>query len=235
MLIMSNTPLEVANDLRDKKHLTRHFDLISGDGLKKPITVIGAGGIGSWVTFALAKMGFEHIRVYDPDKVAIENVGNQLYGISDIGKYKVEALREICLNVGCEIKTVPMLFSPLDACAVEGIVVLAVDSMKARAEITADLCEDVVMIDGRMGAEKILLYTAFDEPTRDIYAKSLYSDDEAEKTPCTAKATSYCALTIAGLIVGQIKSFIQGQQTIKNMSMDAASGASIRFAHAAIQ
>lgn len=61
------------------------------------------------------------------------------------------------------------------------------------------------------------------------YAASLYSDENAVQAPCTAKATSYCALTIAGLIVGQVKSYIEEQKTIKMMNIDAASGASVVY------
>ena len=40
----------------------------------KPITVIGAGGIGAATVVALAKTGFENITVYDFDKVEEHNL-----------------------------------------------------------------------------------------------------------------------------------------------------------------
>lgn len=232
---MSQTKEEIAlalkNDIADKKHLARHFDLIDFEKLSTPVTVIGAGGIGSWVTFALAKMGFSNITVYDPDFVDIVNVGNQLYGFSDVHESKVYALKKICKNVGAEIKGMPYFFTEADSLNRKGIVIMAVDSMKARTMIHKSLPNDCFLIDGRMGAEKILIYTTDSAKKRFFYEKSLYTDENAEQVPCTAKATSYCALTIAGLIVGQVKSYVQGHKTIKNMSIDAASGASIHFSH----
>ncbi len=223
----------VQNDINDKKHLVRHYDLIDFDKLNTPITVIGAGGIGSWTVFALAKMGFSNISVWDFDKVSIENVGNQIYSFNDVGMYKVEALHYLCHSVGSPIKCHQEYFTPQSAAKLPafGVVIMAVDSMAARKELSERIPTTNFLIDGRMGAEKILLFTAIGKEQRDNYAKTLYSDENAEQVPCTAKATSYCALTISGLIVGQVKSFIQGQKTLKNLSMDAANAASIRFSH----
>jgi molybdopterin/thiamine biosynthesis adenylyltransferase len=225
------TKTQLQNDIEDRKHLTRHFDLIDQDNLSVPITVIGAGGIGSWVTFALAKMGFENITVFDDDLVDIVNVGNQLYGFNDVGQFKVHALRELCENVGSKVIANDELFEERDAIRAKGIVILAVDSMATRSMLHKALPNDVFLIDGRMGAEKILIFTAQNAKQRFNYEKTLYSDENAEQVPCTAKATSYCALTIAGLIVGQVKSFVNGHKTAKNLSVDAATGASIHFSH----
>ena len=41
----------------------RQSDLISESILDTPINIVGAGGIGSLTTLALAKVGFKHIRV----------------------------------------------------------------------------------------------------------------------------------------------------------------------------
>lgn len=228
---MEHSKQRLLNDINDKKHLIRHFDLIDFDLLSTPITVIGAGGIGSWSTFALAKMGFSNITVYDSDMVDIVNVGNQLYGFNDVGLTKVGALSIWCENVGSKINAISRKFVPEDGKNLKGIVILAVDSMEARKMLNDSIPQDCFLIDGRMGAEKILLYTAFNHMTRLSYSATLYSDVSAEQVACTAKATSYCALTISGMITGQVKSFLLGHKTLKNMSMDAASGASIRFSH----
>lgn len=225
---MTNT---LKTEISKKAHLTRHYDLIDFDRLDIPITIIGAGGIGSWTTFALAKMGFSNITVFDHDDVSIENVGNQLYSFNHVGMPKVIALESMCNSVGCKILPRKRKFTSEDGYKVSGIVILAVDSMEARQMIYNCVPFSCFLIDGRMGAEKILLYTAQNFEQGKLYAKSLYSDQDAEQVPCTAKATSYCALTIAGLIVGQVKSFIQNANTIKSLSMNAATGDSIRFGH----
>ena len=45
----------------------RQLDLCPPDKLKFPITVIGAGAIGSAAVVTLAKMGCSNITVYDED------------------------------------------------------------------------------------------------------------------------------------------------------------------------
>jgi tRNA A37 threonylcarbamoyladenosine dehydratase len=73
------------------KYLTRQSDLIPEAILSTPITVVGAGAIGSFTVLTLAKMGFNNITVFDDDEIDFVNINNQFYRISDIGKKKVDA------------------------------------------------------------------------------------------------------------------------------------------------
>lgn len=47
------------------------------------ITLGGAGGVGSWLSVILAKMGFPHVDVWDYDHVEEVNLGGQLFTKSD--------------------------------------------------------------------------------------------------------------------------------------------------------
>jgi molybdopterin-synthase adenylyltransferase len=58
------------------------------------LTICGAGAIGSQLADNLARQGFRQLRVIDRDRVEEHNVGTQLYGESDVGAWKVEALRQ---------------------------------------------------------------------------------------------------------------------------------------------
>lgn len=58
------------------------------------MTIAGAGSIGSFVAFALAKAGVTDITVYDPDVVKSHNEPMSFYRRDDVGKLKVEALAE---------------------------------------------------------------------------------------------------------------------------------------------
>ena len=55
--------------------------------------ILGCGAIGSSVAMQLARMGAEEMVLYDFDSVEIENVGVSQYFQSDIGEYKVDALK----------------------------------------------------------------------------------------------------------------------------------------------
>jgi len=61
--------------------------------LQKTVLVGGAGSLGSRIALNLAKEGFGRIIIVDSDIVAEENIGYQEYSKLDIGKNKVEALK----------------------------------------------------------------------------------------------------------------------------------------------
>ena len=66
--------------------------------IQEHIVVIGgAGGIGSWLTLLLSRMGSE-IVVYDFDKIEEHNIGGQWFKKEDIGNTKVNALRNNIRN-----------------------------------------------------------------------------------------------------------------------------------------
>jgi molybdopterin/thiamine biosynthesis adenylyltransferase len=57
------------------------------------VVLCGAGAVGSNLADNLARQGFAKLRVIDHDRIEEHNVGTQLYGESEIGVWKVEALR----------------------------------------------------------------------------------------------------------------------------------------------
>jgi molybdopterin/thiamine biosynthesis adenylyltransferase len=72
-----------------------------------PVTLCGAGALGSLLADNLARQGLREWKVIDRDRVEEHNVGTQLYGESEVGTWKVEALRNrIFRAVGVEIEAV---------------------------------------------------------------------------------------------------------------------------------
>src|SRR3954468_24669602 len=57
------------------------------------IVLCGAGAVGSNLADNLVRQGFSTLRVIDHDRVEEHNVGTQLYGESEVGVWKVDALR----------------------------------------------------------------------------------------------------------------------------------------------
>lgn len=57
------------------------------------VTICGAGALGSHLADSLARQGFKKLRVIDRDRIEEHNVSTQLYGVSEVGAWKVEALR----------------------------------------------------------------------------------------------------------------------------------------------
>lgn len=178
-----------------------------------PINVIGVGGIGSFTVLALTKMGFHNIRVWDYDDVSVENLNAQFYRDKDIGRPKVDALRDIVYEfTGINISILYSKFnSKVDS--LNGIVISSVDSMKSRMDIWVKCKGSIcvrLFIDPRMGAEQAAIYAALptNKEDRKRYEDSLHDDSEAEPIPCTAKSTMYTPLFIAGQICKIIKDFL---------------------------
>lgn len=194
-------------------HLVRQAEIIPVEKQDIGITIIGAGAIGSFAALALVKSGFENVRVWDFDKVSIENMSCQGYRKKDIDKTKVSALAEIVQDF-TEIQIETREGEWTAGYDENPIVILAVDSMKVRKEIYEAIkakCFNVkYIIDPRMGAEVAALYTMNPHQEGAAYEKTLYTDDNAVQERCTAKATNYTANMLAGLVV----------KTVKNLALE---------------
>jgi molybdopterin/thiamine biosynthesis adenylyltransferase len=205
------------------QHLTRQWDLIPQDVLGEPIHIIGAGAIGGATALTLAKMGFQDITVYDFDTIEVENINCQFYRFSDIGRYKVEALKEIVKDfTGVEIE---MEADAYQQGQLKGIVISAVDSMEVRRLVWEEHRQFAVgtrlIIDPRMGAEDAMCYAMKPCDPKDIksYEKTLYSDEDAVAERCTAKATMYTALALSAHVAKIVKDFLctEDERYTRNM------------------
>lgn len=191
------------------------MDIIPTKVLGEPITIIGAGALGSWSAKALARMGFGNLTVIDYDHVDTVNLNSQGYKFSDVGLPKVEALkRAIDEETGVKIKTI---LGKYERGIFPGIVIAAVDNMKTRKLIWEEHKEIAAatkaIIDPRMGAEHAALFVVRPTNPEDIegYPKSLFDDEDGVHEPCTAKATIYTAYLLSGLIVKAVKDLVTGK------------------------
>lgn len=67
--------------------------------IKKKKILLAGCGIGSNIAECALRLGFENITLIDGDKVELTNINRQNYSISDIGKYKTEALKHRLLDI----------------------------------------------------------------------------------------------------------------------------------------
>ena len=207
----------------DETKFLRQMDICPPEKLQFPITVIGTGAVGSATVLALAKMGCGNIMVWDHDILEPHNVSNQICKPSMIGQPKVEALRELVAELtDVQISTRKQRYSGQ---RLEGVVIASVDNMTARQEIwhRAKLNPNVpVLIDPRMGAEFARLYSIrpCDPDQIDFYEANLYSANEAEHLPCSARSIIYCPVMLAGLVAVQVKGFAVGMAIAKEILLD---------------
>ncbi|WP_258084181.1 ThiF family adenylyltransferase [Thermococcus thermotolerans] len=77
---------------------SRHFPIIGIEGQRKlsesTVAVVGAGALGSWEVYFLHKLGVGKIIVIDRDFVEESDLPRTMYTKEDVGKPKVEVLKE---------------------------------------------------------------------------------------------------------------------------------------------
>ena len=62
------------------------------------VTIIGLGGIGSWMALDMAMIGVKTLYLHDPDVVEESNLSRTPYKVLHIGVKKVEAARDLILE-----------------------------------------------------------------------------------------------------------------------------------------
>lgn len=196
----------------------RQSGLVDQSIFKNKITIIGVGGIGSFLTLTLAKMGFTNIEVYDFDQVEDHNLPNQFYRQVDVlaRAYKTEALRHIVEDfTGVLLKTNAKEW--LAKYKTKGILISAVDNMDTREAMFNYAIENPKLvpwfIDGRMGRLQAEIYTINTKKKSDIaiYKKRLWKNSQVDDIPCTEKAIIYNVLFIASMICSQMKLALEGK------------------------
>lgn len=107
------------------------------------VTIIGLGGVGSWCAEALARTHIGKLTLIDADTIAESNINRQLPALeSTIGRPKAEVLAErfAQINPNVQITTHVAFVDETnldDLIPEDGIIVDAIDSLKAKAALIA--------------------------------------------------------------------------------------------------
>jgi len=218
--------------MNDGRVFLRQLDLVTPKELDFTITVIGAGGIGSWTTLALAKIGCRNITVVDFDNVEAKNTPSQLYTLKQIGKPKVEALAELVeMLTGVQITPIKSTYQDYlkKEKKLTHVVISSVDSIAERQKIWKVISEiyekEQTMecyIDARMGGELIrdLVVNPRDKDSVEYYNKKLFAKKKHHEEPCTAKAIAYNTFMAAGVLASIVKKFAKRQEVKYDFYMD---------------
>ncbi len=79
------------------------------------VMVIGIGGVGSYLTEALARGGIGALTLVDGDRIAIHNINRQVHALSStVGQEKVVAMADRIkeINPWCQVKTKALRLTP---------------------------------------------------------------------------------------------------------------------------
>jgi molybdopterin/thiamine biosynthesis adenylyltransferase len=175
---------------------------------KKEVSTVvgGAGGIGSWLSFLLARAGFNPV-IYDYDIVEEHNIGGQLFSKQHIGMYKIDAIKSIILDFAdVDIMAFNSKFDTTSMA--HQFMFAAFDNMQARKDMFEIWWRDnhdnpnAILIDGRLLMEQIQIFCVTPENAKEYQTEHLFDDSEVEAENCTMKQTSHSASMIASLMVG---------------------------------
>ena len=142
------------------------------------VAIFGVGGVGGYVTEALARSGIGEFDLIDNDKVALSNINRQIIALhSTIGRSKVEVMKERILDINPNAKItihecffLPETKDQFDFSKYD-YVVDAVDTVTAKLQIIIQAKQAGVPVISSMGAGNKLDPTAFE--VADIYKTSV--------------------------------------------------------------
>lgn len=195
----------------------KHYEYFQPESVKENIHIIGCGAIGSTVAFLLAKLGLKNFILYDEDVVEAKNVANQMYRSVDIGKPKVEALKEMMIEINPELENSIKTKGFYKNEQLNGYVFIAADSIKVRRAVVESNkynMKVVAMFDFRMRLEDAQHYAADwnNVAMKDALLASMdFTDEEAaEETPRSACHETLSFLpTITGIVGWGVDNFVR--------------------------
>lgn len=180
---------------------------------KTDIMVLGQGGIGSWVSLFLARIGAD-LHIFDHDMYESHNMTGQLVMSSQVGVNKAVAIKQTLSHLSPDTNVATYgKYSSLSP--TNNIVICGFDNMEARKIAFANWKNNVEKYpesasrkffqDGRLLAEQLQIFNIPGNRPDLIekYEKErLPEDSEVEEADCVFKQTTHCAAMIASHMVG---------------------------------
>ncbi len=198
-----------------KMEFTRQELILDPDkAAAQKVHIFGQGTVGSNVAVELARMGVPNLTLYDFDAFEAHNLPSQRADLTHLGMNKAEAVKQqlvqLTNNGGRGVKTVTTkVEGPV---MVEGVAVLAVDTMESRRAIWEKALRPQGMVelvlDFRMRANLLQIY-AF-APTDERYEASLFTDEDADPAPCGGRTVSYTGALSGALAANYVRKHIMG-------------------------
>jgi len=195
----------------------RQLDIFDPGKFHEEVHIIGVGATGSTIALYLAKFGVQKMHAYDFDEVEAHNPPNSLvFGRSDIGKLKVEALRERLLH-DCDVDVIAHNEKVDGTKPLQGIVFLCTDKMSQRKPIWENAIKFKLpvklMVETRLGAEFGWVHTVRPSNLTDVkgFEDTLFNDEEGEEPPCTYRAIATTVGAIASIASHKLIKFAKNE------------------------
>ena len=142
------------------------------------VAVFGIGGVGGYVSEALARSGVGKHTLIDGDVVSVSNINRQIIALtSTVGKFKADVMKERILDINpdAEVKTINSVIThenigDFKLCDYD-YVVDAIDDIKAKLALVKFCYDNSIPIISAMGAGNKLDATGFE--VSDIFKTSV--------------------------------------------------------------
>ena len=174
--------------------LSKSYEYFQPEKDTSKIHIVGCGSVGSTVAENLARMGVTKFVLWDFDIVENKNVVNQMFTQRDVGRPKVEALKDILLAINPDMeKEIELQPKGWHGKLMSGYIFLCVDNIDLRREIVEKHMDSPfvkAVFDFRTGLENAQHYAAdwsdYKMKTDLLNSMSFSHDEAKEETPVSA-------------------------------------------------
>lgn len=188
----------------------------------KTSLIVGLGATGSYLSLFLGRLGLKELTLVDPDKFEIHNIGSQLATFNDVGKHKVNAIKQHLL-AATDVKYIQSYNRKIEEMGsnlfYKDIICSTLDSMEGRKYVFNNFLtyspNQSLFFDSRIGAELWEVYCIPKSNKEKIekYKETLFSDDQGNVGACNYQQSSHSACGAALKIVELYTNFITNKVT----------------------
>ena len=212
--------------------LSKSYDFFQPEKDNAKIHIVGCGSVGSTIAENLARCGVKNMVLYDFDTVEAHNIVNQMFRQQDVGRPKVEALKDILTDINPELSdTVELKPDGWKGKLMSGYIFLCVDSIELRREIVEKHMDSPyvkAVFDFRTLLESAQHYAADwsqYKMKQDLLKSMQFSHEEAaEETPVSACGITLGVATTVRLVcalgVNNYINFVKGKGIRKLVIID---------------
>lgn len=217
-------------------NLNKIYDFFQPEKDDSRIHIVGCGSVGSTIAENLARCGVKKMTLWDFDNVEEHNIVNQMFRQQDVGKPKVEALRDILLEINPEIADeLELKPEGWQGKMMSGYIFLAVDNIDLRRKIVEQHFNNPyvkAVFDFRTLLESAQHYAAdwrYLKMKQELLDSMQFSQEEGmAETPVSACGTTLGVVTTVRLIcamgVNNYINFVKGNGLWKFCQIDGFKG-----------
>ena len=179
--------------------LSKSYEYFKPETDKSRLHIIGCGSVGSTLAENLARCGLTNFALWDFDRVEEKNIVNQMFKKQDVGRLKVEALRDILTEINPDCAdTVRLYPDGWDGKSLSGYIFLCPDNIELRRRIVEQHMDNgfvKAVYDFRTGLESAQHYAA-DWSKTDMRENLLNSMDFSHEEAAEGTPVSACGITL---------------------------------------